>query len=254
MKKYTIIALLAATAATAASPLEYVGHRGSAWGVENTEEAFLNGVKQGYGWLETDVRVSSDRRFVLCHDEDTRRLGGNRVVAESTLDQLRADTLRQTRLGKPYTARLATLAEFLDICRQGGVRPVIELKWGTGVNSKDCSNVPALMAEIDSLGFTRECVILTSMKPVLEYIHANYPDVKLQFLGGAKWHDSFAWCDSLRMDVDIAHTALTATAVDSLHNIGLKVNCWTVDKPERAAELIEYGVDMITTNSLPVSK
>ena len=78
--------------------------------------------------------------------------------------------------------------------------------------------------------------------------------VKLQFLGGAKWRDSFAWCDSLRMDVDIAHTALTATAVDSLHNIGLKVNCWTVDKPERAAELIEYGVDMITTNSLPVSK
>ena len=88
------------------------------------------------------------------------------------------------------------------------------------------------------------------MKPVLEYIHTNYPEVKLQFLGGAKWRDSFAWCDSLRMDVDIAHTALTATAVDSLHNIGLKVNCWTVDKPE----LIEYGVDMITTNSPPVSK
>lgn len=251
MKKYAIIALLAATAATAAAPLEYVGHRGSAWGVENTDEAFRNGIKQGYGWLETDVRVSADRHFVLCHDEDTRRLGGNRVVAESTLAELKQDTLRQTKLGRQYTAQMATLAEFLDICRQGGVRPVIELKWGTGVNSKDCSNVPALIAEIDSLGFRNSCVILTSMKPVLEYIHTNYPDVKLQFLGGGRWRDSYNWCDSLRLDVDIAHTALTASAVDSLHNIGLKVNCWTVDKPERAAELIEYGVDMITTNSLP---
>jgi glycerophosphoryl diester phosphodiesterase len=29
---------------------------------------------------------------------------------------------------------------------------------------------------------------------------------------------------------------------------GLKVNCYTVDRPENAEELVEYGVDFITTN------
>ena len=35
-----------------------------------------------------------------------------------------------------------------------------------------------------------------------------------------------------------------------LHGAGLKVNCWTVDKPEAAEKLIEMGVDFITTNIL----
>ena len=31
---------------------------------------------------------------------------------------------------------------------------------------------------------------------------------------------------------------------------GLEVNCYTVDRPENAEELVEYGVDFITTNIL----
>ena len=38
--------------------------------------------------------------------------------------------------------------------------------------------------------------------------------------------------------------------VKRLHDRGIKVNCWTVDKAEVAEQLIAWGVDMITSNIL----
>jgi len=250
MIQHKILALFLATALCAGARTMLVGHRGSNIGVENTSMAFANGAARGYDFLECDVRVTADREFVICHDTDNRRLGGNHEIATSTLAELRADTLRQIRHGESYTGIICTLGEYLDICRSAAVRPVIELKWSTGINSKDFSNIPALVAFIDSAGFADKCVILTSMKPCLEYIRANWPGIELQFLGAKKWRNSYAWCDSLRIDADIAHDCLSCAGVDSLHAAGLRVNCWTVDNPVRARELQAMGVDIITTNAL----
>ncbi|MDE6134803.1 MAG: hypothetical protein K2F79_04440, partial [Muribaculaceae bacterium] len=85
MKKQLFIAALSVLALSAAGRTLLVGHLGSDTGVENTAEAFRNGAMRGYEFLETDVRVSADGKFVLCHDTDTRRLGGSLEVAEATL-------------------------------------------------------------------------------------------------------------------------------------------------------------------------
>ena len=53
-----------------------------------------------------------------------------------------------------------------------------------------------------------------------------------------------------KIDVDIAYTGLTEADVVMLHKKKLKVNCWTVNDPEIAKELIGWGVDYITTNIL----
>lgn len=250
MKKKVIIAMILLAGVSAAGRTLLVGHRGSDTGVENTAEAFRNGGLRGYDFLETDVRVSADGRFVLCHDTDNKRLGGSLEIAEATLAELKADTLRQTRRTGTFASPICTLEEYLDICREFGARPVIELKWSTGINSNDFSNIPALVAAIDSAGFRDKCVILTSMKPCLQYIRENWPDIELQFLGGKTWRNSYSWCDSLRIDADIAHDQLSREGIDSLHRAGLKVNCWTVDNLDRAAELQDMGVDIITTNAI----
>ncbi len=246
-----IAAAVVGTAAVSGAGPATVGHRGSSVGVENTREAFAEGIARGYDYLETDVRVSADTCFVLCHDEDNERLGGSLKVADATLAELRGQTLRQRRYGTDYTATMATLGEYLAQCRQGGVRPVIELKWGTGVNSSDCSLVPALIDTITASGMREQAVILTSMRPCLEYIRANYPDITLQFLGGATWRNHFSWADSLRLDLDIAHTYLDSSDIARIHAAGLKVNTWTVDNPGRADTLVSWGVDFMTTNRLP---
>jgi glycerophosphoryl diester phosphodiesterase len=52
------------------------------------------------------------------------------------------------------------------------------------------------------------------------------------------------------MDVDVYYEALNKEIIDVLHDAGLKINCWTVDKKEIAEQLAKWGVDYITSNIL----
>lgn len=228
---------------------QYVGHRGSYLGVENTYAAFVNGA-QKYPYIECDIRVTADSAIVISHDLTTNRVGGNLEVAKAVLAQLKAENYVQERYGVTYVGRISTLEEYLAVCDTFSVTPVIELKWSTGINNDDCSLIPLLVKELEKCSFRNRCVILTSMKKCLEYFQDNYPDIKLQFLGGEKWKNSIDWILSHKIDVDLIHTAVTADDVKMLHDAGLKVNTWTVDDPARAEELTSMGVDMITTNKL----
>ena len=76
------------------------------------------------------------------------------------------------------------------------------------------------------------------------------PTQSAQFLI-SKWEDGLI--DRLKaynLDLDIHYSALTAENVALLHENGIVVNCWTVDDPEKAAELVSWGVDQITSNRL----
>ena len=53
-----------------------------------------------------------------------------------------------------------------------------------------------------------------------------------------------------KIDVDVYYELLNEDNVKLFHNAGLKVNCWTVDKPEVAEKLACIGVDFITSNIL----
>ncbi|MDE7154518.1 MAG: hypothetical protein K2O00_08800 [Muribaculaceae bacterium] len=234
--------------ASAAEPIK-VGHRGSVWGVENTRAAFANGVKR-YPLIECDVRMTADSVFVISHDENTERLGGSKVIAETPLADLKAERYTQTRGDIVYAGEISTLAEYLQQCKDAGVGCVVEMKWTPGVNNNDTSMIPALMAEIEKAGMTENVIMLTSMKKCLEAIGEQFPHVKRQFLGGAKWKDSLDWIKQQNIDVDLIWNAVSAEDVAMLHDLGLKVNVWTIDSPETAAALTEMGVDFITTNKL----
>lgn len=248
MKKLLFALMLTALAATASEPV-YVGHRGCSRGVENTMASYLNGM-DAYPWVECDVRSTVDSVFVISHDENTERVGGKLVICESTLADLKKEHYLQKRHGYTYQGQICTLAELLDTCAARGKKAVIELKWTPGVNSNDTSRIPELIAEIRKHLPDSEYLILTSMKPCLEAVMAQYPEVNVQFLGGAKWKESLPWILEHKIDVDLIQGALTKEDVEMLHANGLKVNCWTVNDPVRAKELTEWGVDFITTDKL----
>ncbi len=243
-----LVSLMPAAGMFASEPI-MVGHRGSAWGVENTLAAFVNGAKH-YPYLECDVRMTADSVFVISHDESTERVGGKLTIADSPIAGLKAENYLQERNGLAYAGKIFTFEEYLALCAEKGVKPLIEFKWTPGINSNDTSMIPELMKLVDKYGFRDSCIIITSMKPCLEFVMQNYPEVTVQFLGGAKWKDSLNWILANNIDVDLIHTAITKEDVDMLHEKGKKVNVWTIDDPARAAELAEMGVDFITTNKL----
>ncbi|MBP5314682.1 MAG: hypothetical protein J6Y87_02305 [Muribaculaceae bacterium] len=248
-KATAITVALLTTVGVAAQP-KLCGHRGSLWGVENTSEAFINGALKGYTYLECDVKVSKDGYHVISHDDTTNRLGGSLTIASATLAELKAETYTQTRGGVTYTGKICTLEEYLDICTQYGVHPLIELKWATGINSNDTSGIPKLISVIESKGHRNDCIILTSMKPCLEKIRTLYPDITLQFLTGQYWANHFDWCVQWGIDADIEGGYFDKATVKQYHDAGLKVGVWTVDTQSGYKTYGNYGCDFITTNSL----
>ena len=114
MKKTLIACLMALCALAAAAEPILVGHRGSGWGLENSEESFKKGVELGYKYLETDVKFTKDLHLVCSHDDDTKRLGGTKTLATSTLEELKSETLSQTRNGVKYTGVICSMAEYLQ--------------------------------------------------------------------------------------------------------------------------------------------
>lgn len=227
-----------------------VGHRGSGYGVESTEEAFRRGAELGYSYVESDIKVTADTRFVLSHDDDTKRLGGTLTIASSTLEQLQSETLTQTRNGVTYTGTLMCLEQWLQLCDELDLKPLIELKWATGINNNDQSNIPKLISTLETAGFRNRCIILTSMKPCLTYIRTHYPDIELQFLTGQYWANHFQWCADNGIDADIQSGCFEFSTVTRYHNAGLKVNMWTTNDLAGYKKYASWGCDFITTDRL----
>ena len=237
-----------------------VGHRGSQWGVENTRAAFINGANAGAWGLECDIRVSADGTFIISHDDNFKRLGGPETkIADMTTEALLSTRLTSKRHGVTYAGTPCTLGEFLDICKEYQVVPVIEVKVCTTIHSNTKAEnepvfdgIPALINLIDQKGLSDKAVIISFMPGVVDFIHRHYPDITVQVLAGEEdgtimeWVE---WCKQYKMDLDVVHTIVTKEAVDAMHASGLKVNVWTVDRVEDFERVKAMGVDFITTNA-----
>ncbi len=253
MKKLILSIFLMAVAvqAYAWKPL-MAGHRGSNLGVANTAEAYRNGVDvYGYQGLECDVRVTSDGHYVICHDETTNSLGGNLNVATATLEQLKAETLTQTRNGIEYTGKICTVAEYLDICKEKNAFPIIELKWTTGINNNDMSKFPGLMKLVDERNMRSTAIFLTSMQKSLEYIRTNYPDATCQYLISNPNDDRFNWCVKWNVNPSIQSGKFEKDLVVRYHQKGLQVAMWTVNSESNYNKYGKWGVYMMTCDYLP---
>ncbi len=88
---------------------------------ENSLSAFEAAARRGFG-IELDIRLTKDKRIVVFHDDDLRRMCGvNKRVCELTLSELRALSLKGTR------ERIPTLSEVLRLI-DGRVPLLIEVK------------------------------------------------------------------------------------------------------------------------------
>lgn len=246
--------LVLAADAWAWKPL-FVGHRGCNIGVENSAEAYRNGVDvYGYDGLECDVRVTKDGFYVISHDETTNRLGGNLTVADATLAELQAEVYTQTRGGVTYTGHICTVDEYLAICVEKGVFPVIELKWTTGINNNDMSNFDGLAHLVIDRGLTDKVIFLTSMKKSQEYIAEHYPQFTRQWLCNANWEGNEEWCLQYGLHPSISIGNFDAATVKKFHDMGLNVAMWTVDSKANYLKYGNMGVYMMTCNSLKPSE
>ena len=230
---------------------QFAGHRGSYRGVENTEEAMMNGINHyGYTGLEIDVKTTSDGEYVCWHDDDLSRVGHNVTIPYTKFADMKDLTLTQTRGGVTYTAKILTVDRYLEICKENNVFPIIELKWAVGINSNDMSRFPGLYKLIEKHGLVEEARILTSMQPSLEYVRTNYPALQCQYLCYEVTQARYEWCKKWGINPSVQTGGLTKAMARKCHDAGMEVACWTVNSESSYKQHGELGCTTMTCDYL----
>lgn len=243
----------------------YIAHRGSRvnGGVENTKEAFLGGSKAKAGGLECDVRVTKDGCFIISHDETLERLTLNsdvkstKNVNEENFFEIKDIVLSQNYDNKTYYGKICTFEEYLKICENNNLIPIIELKWTNGIYSNnenvadyDYSNLDKLVDYIKKYNLYNKAVVMSSMRGCLNYLRMNYPILQLQWLCTSNVIDYIDWCMEKNISIDVIYTSCTKEVVDKCHKHNLIVNIWTLNDENLLNKYVEMGVDMVTSDYL----
>lgn len=228
------------------SNVRMVAHRGlSGLEKENTASAFVAAGNRSYFGVETDVHVTKDGKFIIIHDDSTKRVAlDDMIVEECTFE-----TLRKIRVCDKDDQRgrndlcLPSLQEYIQICKKYHKICVLELK-----NAFKPEDIVRMVQEITDEGYLENVIFISFHLENCIFLRQLLPEQKIQFLI-SEFPD---WLmDTLkehRLDLDIYFGALTEAHLHALHEAGMEVNVWTVDKLEDARRLADWGVDYITSN------
>lgn len=227
---------------------QIVAHRGlSGIETENTNAAFVAAGNRSYYGIETDIHRTADGAFVVCHDDDLRRVAGVNVPVESTsLAELQSIVLFDKDGTKNRTdLRVSVLENYIAICKKYGKHCVLELK-----SDFTDEEIAKIIEIIQNLDYLEHVTFISFIYSNLVKIRKMAPSQSLQFLFSKFEEGLLEKLIADKMDVDVYYKALTKEIIDLLHENGLVINCWTVDVKEHAERLCEWGVDYITSNIL----
>ena len=227
---------------------QLVAHRGlSGIETENTNAAFVAAGNRSYYGIETDIHRTADGRFVVCHDDDLKRIAGENVSVEMTaLAQLQSIVLFDKDGTKNRAdLRVSVLENYISICKKYGKHCVLELK-----SDFTDEEIIKIIDIIKGFDYLENVTFISFVYSNMTKIRKLCPTQSVQFLFSKFDDEIIDRLITARMDVDVYYKALTKEIIDLLHANGLKVNCWTVDDKEKAEKLVEWGVDYITSNIL----
>lgn len=225
-----------------------VAHRGlSGIETENTNSAFVAAGNRSYFGIETDIHRTADGKFIVSHDDNLERVAGiNFNVEENPLEESQKIILKDIDGTKDRLDLIPTYLEnYLAICKKYEKHSVLELK-----SSFTDAEIKKIIDIASSYGVLRDLTFISFDYENLLKVRKILPDQSVQFLFCNLTDEIVEKLVADRMDVDIAYTGLTEADVEMLHKKGLRVNCWTVNDPEIAKQLVGWGVDYITTNIL----
>ena len=106
--------------------IKTIAHRGYvAKGVENSIEALEGAAEVGADYVEFDIILTKDNKFVVMHDYNLKRLAGlNKRVQDMNFDEVVGLTIKQGG----YTSKIPSLEEFVNKAKELNMNLVIELK------------------------------------------------------------------------------------------------------------------------------
>jgi len=250
--------------------VQFIGHAGSYYGIMNSEEAIIYAARDlKYQAIEVDLKQTSDGVFVLSHDDT---FNGYAIASTpySTLKDVEYTSSRSAGypaqngsvVNSPYTTKICTLTRYLEICKQYGVKAVIELKSSNGITNSSQTRMPALMKEISDCGMLNQVIFLGSQYNCLIWVKQNgYDYIPCQYLvNSCESEEVLNRCLQYDFEVSINVTGTYSNSDEWLaryKELGIKISTYTFTQwvdYDVVQTWIDKGVDYVTCDWHLISK
>lgn len=219
-----------------------VAHRGYSYVAPENTIASCNAARHHAGLVEFDVRTTVDQQLIVMHDSTVdRTTDGTGTIGALTFSYIRSLDAGSW-FSTEFTGELVPTLNEAVLAILPDMTPCIERKSGTAVQ---------FLTALNALRCRTDVVVIAFDHNFLADLEALDPTIVTGALGNANpltttIIDGIA---SKGIDfVDWSHSGITANEVGMVHSAGLELWVWTVDDMNRVQQLIDMGVDGITTN------
>lgn len=234
-----------------------IAHRGaSRVAPENTLPAIEAAGKMGYLSVELDICSSSDGVLYLLHDGTLGRMtnGKGKItkIASSQIDKL---TIRNnpkyiyTR--NMHNIKVPRFEDALKECSEYHLVPIFEIK----LLSNREKDMNTFLGIIKKHHYEDKLIVHSTINfPALEYLRSKDSHIIIMPtinncndpVHGYAFTKSFGYTA-----LDCKFSGLTKNDVEKAHHDGLKVFCWTIDKPSDLKKAYDMGVDYVYSDDFP---
>lgn len=223
-----------------------IAHRGaSGHAPENTLAAFKQALALGATFIETDLQLTRDARFVAIHDDTVdRTTNGKGAVHDMTLAEVRKLDAGSW-FGSEFTGeRIPTLDEILQFSKKNDVVFYLELKpagsWG---------GEHALIGSLRESGEIARSVVISFDAGILAAIRKIEPTLMTGLLYDGQIDDPLEKAVEIgARQVAVRGDLVTPWMLGQARRRDLQVVCWTVNHPAHMRMLMTAGVDGIMSD------
>jgi glycerophosphoryl diester phosphodiesterase len=223
-----------------------IAHRGaSGHAPENTLAAFERAVQLGAGFIETDLHLTRDARFVAIHDATLERTtNGRGNVHDFTLAELRQLDAGMWFDREFMGQRIPTLEEVLKFGSEHDVIFYLEVKYDAAWGMHH-----SLVAELHKSQSTARSIVISFDQSTLTALRQVDSTMMMGLLVDEP-RDDFA---KVAIELGVRQLCpkanlVTPKLVEDAHRLDLQVATWTADDPEVMRAVAAAGVDGIMSN------
>ena len=219
--------------------IETIAHRGYvAKGVENSIEALEGAAEVGADYVEFDIILTKDNKFVVMHDYNLKRLAGlNKRVQDMNFNEVVGLTIKQG----DFTSKIPSLEEFVNKAKELNMKLVIELK----PHGAEPSNyIDILIGEIKRLKLENYKFMSLNSK-VMEELETKVPNLETGYvipLQFGNFHHS---------NIDffvIEDFSYRDRLVEQARKENKQVFVWTINDPALITKYLQSPADAIITD------
>lgn len=241
MKKSIILLFIFATSAIFAQKTQVVAHRGY-WDTPRNAQNSITALQKAqqipvYG-SEFDVNMTADGVMVVSHGPKLETIPD---VQKATYKEVKKVRLKNGE-------KVPTLKQYLKQGKKGKIKLIFELKvHPAGEIENEAVRKSAEMVkkfnlskdEVEFISFSLEaCKQLAALMPgyMVQYLNGKIPPKELKEMG------------IMGLDYHYSNFVQHPEWVKEAHDLGMIVNVWTVNKEDMMQQMINLGVDYITTD------